>query len=124
MIFFFFGLISQDFASVFASGVGLLLTPVTLSTAPTFKTFSQADNRTQTTKQDYCTQPVNLAGLPAVTVPVRLAGQHDLPVSVQLIGPMRKERRLLDVAQVLEDNFRFPYMEFCLLYTSPSPRDS
>ena len=102
----------NDFTSVFGSGgVDLLLTPATLSPAPTFKSFSQEDNRTQTTKQDYCTQPVNLAGLPAVTVPIRLAGKHDLPVSVQLIGPMRQERLLLDVAQVLEEHFKFPLVE-------------
>ncbi len=45
-----------------------------------------------------CTLPVNLAGLPAVSVPVPSAGP--LPASIQLIGPSEEE--LLAAASVLE----------------------
>ena len=45
------------------SKVDVLLTPVTLSPPPLFSEFSNVDNRTQTATQDFCTQPMNLAGL-------------------------------------------------------------
>jgi Asp-tRNA(Asn)/Glu-tRNA(Gln) amidotransferase A subunit family amidase len=43
---------------VFASGVDVLLTPTTLTTAPTFSSFTQRDNRTNTEEQDVFTQSV------------------------------------------------------------------
>jgi amidase len=46
------------------------------------------------------TSPVNLAGLPALVLPVRAAGP--LPASVQLIGPLGSEERLLAAGYVLE----------------------
>ena len=48
-------LVSQDFHKAFQR-VDLLLTPVTLSDAPRFSEFCSSDNRTQTAKNDYCTQ--------------------------------------------------------------------
>ncbi len=47
-----------------------------------------------------CTLPVNLAGLPALSLPVPTAGP--LPASVQLIGPANGEERLLAAGAVLE----------------------
>ena len=70
-------LILNDFNAVWADDVDFLLTPVTLSDAPSYENFVSADNRTQTAKQDHCTQPVNLAGLPAVTVPYKLSKRNE-----------------------------------------------
>ncbi len=47
-----------------------------------------------------CTLPVNLAGVPALSLPVPSAGP--LPASVQLIGPAYSEERLLAAASSLE----------------------
>jgi amidase len=47
-----------------------------------------------------CTLPVNLAGVPAVSLPVPTGGP--LPASMQLIGPAQSEERLLAAAAVLE----------------------
>jgi amidase len=47
-----------------------------------------------------CTLPVNLAGVPAVSLPVPTGGP--LPASMQLIGPAQSEERLLAAAVVLE----------------------
>ncbi len=47
-----------------------------------------------------CTLPVNLAGVPALSLPVPSAGP--LPASVQLIGPAHSEERLLAAGAVLE----------------------
>ena len=101
-------LIQQDFIKAFQE-VDLLLTPATVSAAPKFSDFSDLDNRTQVTKQDYCTQPVNLSGLPAATVPVRLS-EDGLPLSLQLIAPFRGESRLLQLCHWLEQRFQFPHM--------------
>jgi aspartyl-tRNA(Asn)/glutamyl-tRNA(Gln) amidotransferase subunit A len=102
-------LITQDFANVFES-VDLLLTPVTLTDAPTFKEFSGSDNRTQTAKNDYCTQPANLAGLPAATIPVKLS-KRSLPLSLQVIGPHGRDMQVLGFCKWLENRIHFPQPE-------------
>ena len=100
-------LISQDFEKVWNSGVDLLLTPTTLSTAPTFADFSSADNQTQCSVQDYCTQPANMAGIPAISIPIKLS-KNGMPLSLQLMAPMLCEQRLLGVAKWVEDIVKFP----------------
>lgn len=99
-------LIADDFRRVFRD-VDLLLTPVTLSEAPKYSDFSTRDNRTQTATHDYCTQPVNLAGLPAATVPVKLSG-NSLPLGVQVIGNLGREDQVLSLAKWIEDRVEFP----------------
>ena len=100
-------LILEDYLATWRNGVDLLITPVTLSDAPTFSSFSGSDNRAQTAVQDFCTQPINLAGLPALTLPVGLS-KRKLPLAVQLVGPPLKEQLLLGVAAWLEDQLDFP----------------
>ncbi|KAJ8333201.1 hypothetical protein SKAU_G00420970 [Synaphobranchus kaupii] len=100
-------LIADDFAQVFSAGVDLLLTPTTLSDAPSHAHFIQEDNRTRSMQEDVFTQPVNMAGLPAVTVPMALSGRG-LPISLQLIGPALQDRKLLTVAGWLERQVAFP----------------
>jgi Asp-tRNA(Asn)/Glu-tRNA(Gln) amidotransferase A subunit family amidase len=53
------------------------------------------------------TRPVNLAGLPALAVPSGLSGDG-LPLGIQLIAARRRERLLLDTAELLgEEDSRF-----------------
>ena len=47
-----------------------------------------------------CTLPVNLAGVPALSLPVPTTGR--LPASIQLIGPAHSEERLLALGALLE----------------------
>jgi aspartyl-tRNA(Asn)/glutamyl-tRNA(Gln) amidotransferase subunit A len=49
---------------------------------------------------DACTLPVNLAGLPGISVPCGLS--DGLPVGLQLIGPAWSEVRLLALARAYE----------------------
>ncbi|KAK8753618.1 hypothetical protein OTU49_000676, partial [Cherax quadricarinatus] len=100
-------LISEDFSKVWASGVNLLLTPVTLSTAIRYSEFQNLDNRTQTATQDICTQAANMAGVPAVSIPVSL-NTEGLPVSLQLIGQWGKDPAMLSAAKWVEQNVKFP----------------
>ena len=54
-------LISEDFDRVWED-VQVLLTPTTLSTAPSHSDFVTKTNRDQCAVQDFCTQPANMAG--------------------------------------------------------------
>ena len=99
-------MITEDFQNAF-NEYDLLLTPATLCDAPSFSDFMSSDNRTQTAKHDYCTQPVNLAGLPAATVPVKLSS-NSLPLSIQIIGRYGREDQVLSLAKFIEDKVQFP----------------
>ncbi|ESO00589.1 hypothetical protein HELRODRAFT_113130 [Helobdella robusta] len=110
-------LIHDDFVNVYKSGVDVLLTPTVLSTALRYSWFSKADNRTRTAEQDVCTQSVNLAGVPAISVPTRISSDG-LPIGMQLIGQNFKEEVLLNVAKYVEQRCTFP-----LLVDSPLFKD-
>ena len=101
-------LVLNDFLRCW-NAVDFLVTPVSLSDAPSYSEYIREDNRTQTAKQDHCTLPVNLAGLPAVTVPVKLSSRS-LPLSVQIIGPYGSDFKLLKLAKILEAKVKFPTM--------------
>ena len=49
---------------------------------------------------DACTLPVNMAGLPGISVPCGLS--DGLPVGLQLIGPAWSEARLFALARAYE----------------------
>lgn len=116
-------LILEDYLATWRDGVDLLVTPVTLTDAPTFSDFSSSDNRAQTAVQDFCTQPINLAGLPALTLPVSLSNRQ-LPLAVQLVGPSLKEHLLLGVAAWLEDQLDFPTLLVSDRQTSSSSSEN
>lgn len=109
-------LIAQDFDAVWNDNIDILLTPTTLSDAPIYKDFISQDNQTQCSVQDYCTQPANMAGIPAINLPISLS-KRGLPLSLQLMAPFLHEQRLLTVAKWLEDAVKFPRIylkESCL----------
>uniref|UniRef100_A0A182UC82 Glutamyl-tRNA(Gln) amidotransferase subunit A, mitochondrial n=1 Tax=Anopheles melas TaxID=34690 RepID=A0A182UC82_9DIPT len=98
-------LIADDFARAFKE-VDVLLTPTTLSEAPLYKDFVQSNNRDQCAVQDFCTQPANMAGIPAISIPIRLSSRQ-LPISLQLMGDHFTERNLLQVASWIEKQVDF-----------------
>ena len=101
--------IAEDFENAFKK-CNLLVTPATLCDAPSMQDFLSSDNRTQTAKHDYCTQPVNLAGLPAATLPVKLSSRS-LPLCIQIIGRYGREDEVLSLAKFIEDTVQFPRMQ-------------
>ena len=95
-------LIAQDFQRAFGGGVDLLLTPTTPT--PPFKAGEKTEDPVQMYLADIFVCPVNLAGLPALSLPVgRDAG---LPIGAQLIAPDFEEARMLAVAGTLEQVLR------------------
>ncbi|MDC0214049.1 Asp-tRNA(Asn)/Glu-tRNA(Gln) amidotransferase subunit GatA [Gammaproteobacteria bacterium] len=91
-------LISQDFTEAFAE-VDLILTPTTPSTA--FELDSLIADPIKMYQQDLYTVPVNLAGLPAISIP---CGFHDrMPLGAQLIAPAFQENLLLDISTQFQE---------------------
>uniref|UniRef100_A0A8C5KBG0 Glutamyl-tRNA(Gln) amidotransferase subunit A, mitochondrial n=1 Tax=Jaculus jaculus TaxID=51337 RepID=A0A8C5KBG0_JACJA len=103
-------LIVNDFLNVFNSGVDVLLTPTTLSEAVPYAEFIKEDNRTRSAQDDIFTQAVNMAGLPAVSIPVALSKQG-LPVGLQLIGRAFCDQQLLTIAKWFEKQVQFPIIQ-------------
>jgi aspartyl-tRNA(Asn)/glutamyl-tRNA(Gln) amidotransferase subunit A len=54
---------------------------------------------------DYCTVPMSLAGIPAISIPCGLS--DGLPVGLQLAGPAFSENALLDASHALEGALGF-----------------
>jgi aspartyl-tRNA(Asn)/glutamyl-tRNA(Gln) amidotransferase subunit A len=91
------GLITKDFADVFASGVHLLFTPTTPT--PAFKLGAISDPY-EMYMSDIFTATANLAGVPALSLPIgRTAG---LPIGGQFIAPHFDERQMFAAAYALE----------------------
>jgi aspartyl-tRNA(Asn)/glutamyl-tRNA(Gln) amidotransferase subunit A len=91
-------LIIRDFASAFASCDAVLL-----PTAPTpaFKLGEKTDDPILMYLNDIFTIPVNLAGLPGVSVPCGVSPEG-LPIGAQLIGRAFDEPTLLRAAAGIE----------------------
>lgn len=51
-------------------------------------------------QDDYFTQPANMAGLPAISVPFATSSEG-LPIGIQLICNYLEDYRLLDIANML-----------------------
>jgi len=90
-------LIRQDFDRVFQD-VDALVTPTSPVTA--FKLGEMTGDPVQMYLIDVCTLPVNIAGLPGLSVPCGFS--EGLPVGMQLIGPHFSEETLLRIGHAYE----------------------
>lgn len=90
--------IAEDFELAFKK-VDLIATPVSPTTA--FKLGEKVTDPLQMYLNDIFTIPVNLAGLPALSVPCG-QDQSGLPIGLQLIGPAFGDEKLLQVANGFE----------------------
>lgn len=95
-------LIRNDFVEAFKD-VDVILAPT--APTPAFKIGELVDDPLQMYLQDICTVPLNLAGLPGISIP---CGQTStgLPIGFQLIGRALDEETLLRAAFTFEQNSR------------------
>ncbi|MDP6823028.1 MAG: Asp-tRNA(Asn)/Glu-tRNA(Gln) amidotransferase subunit GatA [Dehalococcoidia bacterium] len=90
-------LIRQEFAQTFDK-FDALVTPTSPTVA--FKSGEKMDDPVAMYLSDVCTIPVNIAGLPAISVPGGMS--EGLPVGLQFIGPQMGDGTVLRVAHAYE----------------------
>jgi aspartyl-tRNA(Asn)/glutamyl-tRNA(Gln) amidotransferase subunit A len=93
-------LVKRDFETCFADGIEAILTPTTPTAAFAFGEMGRLDPVAMYLN-DVFTVTVNLAGLPAISVPGGLTAQG-LPLGLQLIGRPFREETLFALGAVIE----------------------
>jgi len=93
-------LICQDFRAAF-NEVDLIVTPVTPT--PAFRLGEKSEDPLQMYLSDIYTISINLAGLPAISVPCGFS-KAGLPIGMQLIGRAFEEETLLRAAHAYEQS--------------------
>ena len=94
--------IAEDFRDAF-SQVDLVVTPTSPTVA--FELGERVADPLAMYLSDYCTVPMPLAGIPAISIPGGLS--DGLPVGIQLAGPAFSENRILESAYALEQAIGF-----------------
>ena len=94
--------IADDFRAAFER-FDFVVTPTAPGVA--FELGAKTDDPWAMYLNDYCTVPVSLAGLPAISIPSGLS--EGLPVGFQIIGGAFTESRILDAAYALEQAIGF-----------------
>ena len=92
-------LVKRDFDQAFEN-VDVIITPTAPTTA--FKLGEKANDPLAMYLQDVCTIPVNLAGVPAVSIPCGFAG--GMPIGLQIIAKPLGEETLIRTAYTFEQN--------------------
>ena len=92
-------LIGRDFSEAFGK-VDAIVTPTSPTTA--FKIGERADDPLQMYLSDIFTVPVNLAGLPGMSVPCGF-DSDGLPIGMHIIAPALKEETIFQVAGAYEE---------------------
>jgi aspartyl-tRNA(Asn)/glutamyl-tRNA(Gln) amidotransferase subunit A len=89
--------IAEDFKAAW-EGVDFVVTPTSPTVA--FELGSKTADPLAMYLNDFCTVPMSLAGIPAISIPNGLS--EGLPTGFQLAGPAFSENRILDAAFALE----------------------
>jgi aspartyl-tRNA(Asn)/glutamyl-tRNA(Gln) amidotransferase subunit A len=92
-------LIKNDFDKAF-SKFDILLSPTAPS--PAFKIGEKVDDPLSMYLSDIATIPINLAGIPAISIPCGFV--NELPVGLQLIGKAFSEETIIRAAFTYEQN--------------------
>jgi aspartyl-tRNA(Asn)/glutamyl-tRNA(Gln) amidotransferase subunit A len=92
-------LIAKEFSNVFGE-VDCLAWPT--APTPAFELGSHASDPVSMYLEDVFTVPVNLAGLPAISIPISMA-RNSLPMGLQIIGPQFGDPHVFRVAKAIED---------------------
>jgi len=94
--------IAEDFRTAFER-FDLIATPT--APTPAFRLGEKTADPLAMYLNDFCTVPMSLAGIPAISIPSGLS--DGLPVGFQLAGPAFSENRVLDAAYALEQAIGF-----------------
>jgi len=100
-------LMKTDFDEAFQK-VDVILTPT--APTPAFRIGEKVEDPLQMYLSDVFTIPVNLAGIPAITIPCGFSG-GGLPIGLQIMGKHFDEGKLLRVAYTFEQNTDFHLKE-------------
>jgi aspartyl-tRNA(Asn)/glutamyl-tRNA(Gln) amidotransferase subunit A len=92
-------LIKDDFDKAFKAGLDCILTPT--SPTPAFKVGERSSDPLSMYLSDIFTISVNLAGVPAISVPCGFT-KSGLPIGMQLIGDFFREGKILRAAHAYE----------------------
>jgi aspartyl-tRNA(Asn)/glutamyl-tRNA(Gln) amidotransferase subunit A len=95
--------ISEDFKNAWNTGFDFIVTPTSPNVA--FGLGSKTADPLAMYLNDYCTVPMSLAGIPAISIPNGLS--EDLPTGFQIAGPAFSEGRILEAAHALEQAIGF-----------------
>ncbi|MGM0378634.1 MAG: Asp-tRNA(Asn)/Glu-tRNA(Gln) amidotransferase subunit GatA [Bacillota bacterium] len=95
-------LIKQDFDKAFEK-YDCIITPTAPNKA--FKIGEKTDDPLTMYMSDICTVPVNIAGLPAISIPAGFV--DEMPIGMQIIGKHFDEETILRVAYTFEKNTNF-----------------
>ncbi len=96
-------LIMDDFKNVFDS-CDVLLTPTTAKTA--FGIGEKTSNPLEMYLTDIYTVPVNIAGIPGISIPCGF-DNDGMPIGMQLLGPVLSEEKILQAAYAFERETAF-----------------
>ena len=96
-------LIKNDFDEVYKK-VDAILTPSTPSSA--FKIGEKSNDPVSMYLNDIFTVPVNLAGLPAISIPAGV-DTKGYPLGLQIIGKPFDEQNILNIAYAMEEKINF-----------------
>jgi aspartyl-tRNA(Asn)/glutamyl-tRNA(Gln) amidotransferase subunit A len=102
--------IAEDFRAVF-SEFDFVVTPTSPTVA--FRLGDKVDDPLAMYLNDFCTVPMSLAGIPAISIPNGLGRPGDdaqgtaLPTGFQIAGPAFSENRILQCAHALEGALGF-----------------
>ena len=96
-------LVKKEFDKLFEK-YDILLTPTSPNVA--FEIGTKSNNPLEMYLADICTVPVNIGGLPAISVPCGL-NQEGMPIGMQLIGNKFAEETILNAAYTYEQEIKF-----------------
>ena len=96
-------LIKNEFNKAFEK-YDVLLTPTAPNVA--FEIGTKSNNPLEMYLADICTVSVNVAGLPAISIPCGVNGDN-MPIGMQLIGNKFEEEKILNTAYAFEQEYGF-----------------
>ena len=96
-------LVKKEFDEAFKK-YDVLLTPASPTVA--FEIGTKSNNPLEMYLADICTVPVNIAGLPGISIPCGV-NSNGMPIGMQLIGNRFEEEKILNAAYTFEQEIKF-----------------